>query len=80
MSKRSRAPPVDSGFDFLAMLQDKSKSKPNMKELPAANKKGKITYFGYMDAFFGGRPPIPLTNVVIDNSNLQIIRDLTTEM
>jgi len=65
------------GFDLIAMLDEKSKNSLNMKELPAANRKGQINYYGYMDDYFNGKPPVASRNWVIDNFSLQIVRDLT---
>jgi hypothetical protein len=62
--------------DLVKMLTKRSASKLNMKEMPPANKRGKVNYFGYMDDYFRERPPVPAVNFVIDNITLQIVRDL----
>ena len=63
--------------DFLALLSESCGSRVNMKDLPPRNKKGKINYFGYMDEYFQEKPPVPLTNLVIDNHDLRVICDRT---
>lgn len=69
----------DDEVDLVALLDHKSKTTVNMKELPEPNKRGKVVYYGYMDGYFCERPPRPQSNVVIDNATLQIIRDFGTE-
>ena len=63
--------------DLLAMLVSSSSSRLNMKDLPAAGKRGKVNFHGYMDEYFKERPPVPVSNIVFDNQTLAVVRDLT---
>lgn len=51
-----------------------------IKALPAADTNGVIKYFGYMDTYFGGTPPIPVTNIIYSNDDFNEVKTLTGEI
>lgn len=66
-------------FDLIAMLNAKIPAKLNVKDLPKKrNRKGQLIYFGYMDDYFQNEPPKPATNLIFENSSLQILADLNS--
>ena len=66
-------------FDLIAMLNAKIPAKLNVKDLPKKrNRKGQLIYFGYMDDYFQNEPPKPVTNLIFENSSLQILADLNS--
>jgi hypothetical protein len=72
--KRSRPDTTDKDN---APPQEQENVRLQFKELPEPNRKGIINYFGYMDDYFQGSPPIASRNWVIDNKKLEILADLT---
>lgn len=51
-----------------------------IKALPAADENGVIKYFGYMDTYFGGIPPIPVTNIIYSNDDFNEVKILSGEI
>lgn len=68
---------ANNNVDLIAMLDEKHNRKLNIKELPPPNKHGVIKFDGYMDSYFGGVPPAPAVNWVMNNNTLELLQDLT---
>lgn len=34
-----------------------------------------VEYYGYMDTYFQARPPIPVWNVIVNNTTLEIVEN-----
>jgi hypothetical protein len=67
-------------FNFV-VYKSKSKSGAIIKDLPTKrDKNGAIVFFGYMDDYFKGQPPIASRNWVVDNETLQIVEDRTGQI
>ena len=66
--------------DLIALMDGGQSNQIQMKAPPAPNKKGKINYYGYMDKYFGGTPPIPLSNIIYSNEDYTEVKIITGSM